>query len=128
MQILPSVGEELGPEVKKLHGVEVKDAQSLENPEVNVKVGAYYLFKLILKFGDVKNAIKAYNEGPTDIQRRLDRGKTMPRRYYRKILKNYRMIKDFLLERQEEQRRLALENERRRHVAPQNLKSQPSTP
>lgn len=96
MQILPAVGKELSPEVEKALGVAVGEPQDLYDPEVNVKVGTYHLFKLILRFGDVKTAIKAYNEGPTDIQRRLRRGKPMPRVYYERVLKNYRLLQDFL--------------------------------
>ena len=100
MQILPAVGKELSPEVERALGVEVGGPQDLYDPEVNVKVGTYHLFKLILRFSDVKTAIKAYNEGPSDIQRRLQRGKPMPRVYYARVLKNYRLLQDFLTRRE----------------------------
>jgi len=105
MQILPSLGEQLSEEVGRAHGIETLSAEDLLDPEVNVKVGSYYLMKLILRFGNVKNAIKAYNEGPSDIQRRLRRGKPMPQVYYEKIRKNYRLLKAFADERDAEYER-----------------------
>jgi soluble lytic murein transglycosylase len=95
MQIMPAVGRELSPEVEKAHGIEISSAKDLLDPEVNVKVGSYYLFKLILRFQDLKTAIRAYNEGPTDISKRIRRGKPMPQIYYGKIIRNYNLLKDF---------------------------------
>ncbi len=100
MQILPGLAEELSPEVEKAFGFGVEGPQALYDPEVNVKMGTYHLFKLILRFGDVKTAVKAYNEGPSDIQQRLQRGKPMPRVYYERVLKNYRLLQDFLARRE----------------------------
>jgi len=95
MQILPSLGRELSQEVEKTHGIEISSAKDLLDPEVNVKVGSYYLFKLILRFQDLKTAIRAYNEGPTDISKRIRRGKPMPQVYYSKIIDNYHLLREF---------------------------------
>jgi soluble lytic murein transglycosylase len=95
MQIMPAVGRELSPEVEKAHGIEISSAKDLLDPEVNVKVGSYYLFKLILRFQDLKTAIRAYNEGPTDISKRIRRGKPMPHIYYSKIINNYNLLREF---------------------------------
>ncbi len=95
MQILPSLGRELSQEVEKTHGIEIISAKDLLDPEVNVKVGSYYLFKLILRFQDLKTAIRAYNEGPTDISKRIRRGNPMPQVYYSKIIDNYHLLREF---------------------------------
>lgn len=95
MQIMPSVGRELSPEVEKAHGIEISSAKDLFDPQVNVKVGSYYLFKLILRFKDLKTAIRAYNEGPTDISRRIRRGTPLPQVYYGKIMRNYNLLREF---------------------------------
>jgi len=102
MQILPSVGEELLPEVGKTHGIEISSADELMDPDVNVKVGSYYLFKLILRFGDLKTAIRAYNEGPSDISRRLLRGRPMPQFYYQRVVQNYQVLKALISRKNED--------------------------
>jgi soluble lytic murein transglycosylase len=97
MQVMPSLGRALADEVGQAHGIQLAaSTQNLYDPETNVRMGSYYLFKLVLQFDDLKTAIKAYNEGPTDISRRLRKGKPMPQVYYRKFLKNYKKLQDFL--------------------------------
>lgn len=98
MQVMPFVGEELSPEVEKVLGVKMESLDDLYEPEVNVKVGTYHLFKMILRFNDVKTAIKAYHGGPTNIQRRILRGTPMPQVYYSKVMENYQMLREFLNE------------------------------
>jgi soluble lytic murein transglycosylase len=97
MQIMPAVGQALTPEMEKALDIE-SVTKDLYDPEINVRLGAYYLFKLVHRFEDVKMAIRAYNEGPTDIQKRLDRGRPLPRQYYSKVEKNYHMLLEFLEE------------------------------
>lgn len=100
MQILPQLGKELSPEVQRAHGIDLTGPQDLLDPEINIKVGTYHLFKLVLHFRDLKTAIKAYNEGATDIQRRMQEGSPLPRLYYARVLKNYRQLRQFLAQRE----------------------------
>ena len=102
MQILPSLGRELSPEVGKTHGIEMASNQDLLDPEINIKIGSYYLFKLILRFKDLKTAIKAYNEGPSDISHRIKRGKPMPQLYFRKIMRSYKKIQEYTEQRDQD--------------------------
>jgi soluble lytic murein transglycosylase len=44
----------------------------LENPEINVRYGAWYLHHLMLKYHDERLALAAYNAGPENVDRWLD--------------------------------------------------------
>ena len=82
MQILPSTGEE----VAHREGVEWRGAQTLFDPLVNVQLGVAYLKELASRYGDVPTALAAYNWGPGHIDRRLRRGRTLPKVYPRLVL------------------------------------------
>lgn len=68
MQLLPSTALELAREFK------LKDygAESLLNPDVNIKLGSVYLSRLIRSFGgNLPLALAAYNAGPGRMRRWL---------------------------------------------------------
>ena len=84
MQIRPATGKELATEVSiQWHGT-----SSLYNPETNIALGAYYLNKLYLHFGDLGLALEAYNHGPSRLKGYLKKG-YRPTRYSRKVFQNY---------------------------------------
>jgi len=82
MQILPSTGEELAAK----HGVAWYGPQTLFDPIANVQLGVAYLKELSDRFGNVSTALAAYNWGPGHIDRRLRRGRQLPRDYPRLVL------------------------------------------
>ena len=82
MQILPSTGEELAAK----HGVAWHGPQTLFDPIVNVQLGVAYLRALSDRFGNVSTALAAYNWGPGHIDRRIRRGRQLPRDYPRLVL------------------------------------------
>ena len=84
MQIRPATGKELAAEVS----VQWQGTLSLYNPETNIALGAYYLNKLYLHFGDLGLALEAYNHGPSRLKGYLKKG-YRPTRYSRKVFKNY---------------------------------------
>jgi len=84
MQIRPATGKELAAEVS----VQWQGTPSLYNPETNIALGAYYLNKLYLHFGDLGLALEAYNHGPSRLKGYLKKG-YRPTRYSRKVFKNY---------------------------------------
>ncbi len=88
MQLRPYVAEALAQEV----GIEWVDDTMIYDPEVNIRLGLYYLSRLILQFKDLKVAITAYNFGPTYIRERLREGKPLPVQYANKVLHNYRKL------------------------------------
>ena len=84
MQIRPSTGKYLASKVN----VEWNGSSSLYDPETNIVLGAYYLNKLFIDFGDLGLALEAYNHGPSRLKRYLKKG-YRPKRYSQKVFKNY---------------------------------------
>jgi len=84
MQIRPATGKELAAEVS----VQWQGTRSLYNPETNIALGAYYLNKLYLHFGDLGLALEAYNHGPSRLKGYLNKGHR-PKQYSQKVFRNY---------------------------------------
>jgi len=84
MQIRPATGRELAAEVR----VQWQGTPSLYDPETNITLGAYYLNKLFLRFGDLGLALEAYNHGPSRLKGYLKKG-YRPKRYSRQVFKKY---------------------------------------
>ena len=84
MQIRPATGKELAAEVR----VQWQGTPSLYDPETNIILGAYYLNKLFLRFGDLGLALEAYNHGPSRLKGYLKKGHR-PKRYSRQVFKKY---------------------------------------
>lgn len=69
MQLLPATGAELA---KDLRIKDYSSSDALLNPEINIKIGSYYLARLIRSFsGNVPLALAAYNAGQGRIRRWL---------------------------------------------------------
>lgn len=85
MQIRPATAKGLVDEVETVGD----EPLSLYDPEHNIALGAYYLSKLIRRFGDLKLALEAYNHGPSRLGRILRKGKR-PTRYSSKVLRLYK--------------------------------------
>jgi len=90
MQVKPSVGYDLA----KRRGLKWRGALSLFEPSFNIKLGALYLFELILKFKDVKKAIIAYNLGENALRLRIKSGGKLPTYFLAKVLKKYKELKE----------------------------------
>jgi len=88
MQIRPQTAVALAKETSR----EWKGKPTLFDPSVNIALGAYYLDKLIKRFGDLDLALEAYNHGPTRLSRYLRKGKR-PTRYSRRVISQYEMIR-----------------------------------
>ena len=84
MQIRPSTGKYLANEVN----IEWNGSSSLYDPKTNIILGAYYLNKLFIDFGDLGLALEAYNHGPTRLKRYLKKG-YRPKIYSQKVFKKY---------------------------------------
>ena len=87
MQIRPATGKELAAEVR----VQWQGTLSLYDPETNITLGAYYLNKLFLRFGDLGLALEAYNHGPSRLKGYLKKGHR-PKRYSRQVFKKYSFL------------------------------------
>jgi soluble lytic murein transglycosylase-like protein len=86
MQILPSTGEWLAPQV----GVTWRGPQMLFDPVVNVQLGVAYLRQLVDRYdGNLSAALAAYNWGPGHIDGRLRDGTPLPVDYKDLVLRAY---------------------------------------
>lgn len=88
MQIRPQTAVALAKETRR----EWKGKPTLFDPGVNIALGAYYLDKLIKRFGDLDLALEAYNHGPTKLSRYLRKGKK-PTKYSSRVISQYEMIR-----------------------------------
>ena len=62
------------------------------NPEINIALGAYYLNKLVIRFGELDLALEAYNHGPSRLKRYLGNG-YRPRLYSQKVFRHYSSLR-----------------------------------
>jgi len=88
MQLKPATAVALASETR----LKWKGTRTLFDPEKNIALGAYYLNKMVTRFGDLNLALEAYNHGPSRLRQYLRKG-YQPKRYSRKVLKNYRKIR-----------------------------------
>jgi len=88
MQIMPYVAKSLAQEL----GIEWSGDRTLFNPYLNIRIGIYYLSKLILDFKDIGVALTAYNYGPTYVKGLIERKESIPHDYYRKFITAYQTI------------------------------------
>lgn len=90
MQVVPFVGKDLA----ERSDVEWLGSSTLFQPEANIKLGTQHLFEQILKFGDVKKALVAYNVGETKLRSIIRRNQPIPKRYLNKVMRRYQMLKE----------------------------------
>lgn len=88
MQIRMNTGSFLAKEKNMVW----KGKATLYDPQINIRLGAYYLDKLIKRFGDPDLALEAYNRGPTKLARYLKRG-YRPINYSNKVIGHLRKIR-----------------------------------
>jgi hypothetical protein len=88
MQIMPCVAESIAQEI----GIEWSGDQTLFNPFLNIRMGSYYLSRLILDFNNMEIALTAYNYGPTYVKSLIERKERIPIQYYRRILTVYQNL------------------------------------
>ena len=87
MQIRPATGKAVAREIS----MKWKGKPTLYDPEANIALGAYYLNKMILRFGDLGLALEAYNHGPSQLSRYLRKG-YRPKRYSQKVFQKYNWL------------------------------------
>ncbi len=90
MQVIPYVGEDVATRA----GVDWAGTETLYEPEANIKVGTLHLFEQILKFGDVKKALVAYNMGETRLRSLMRKNQPLPKRYLNRVVEYYNMLKE----------------------------------
>lgn len=90
MQVKPSVAVE----VARRKGLEGQGNVSLFDPAYNIRVGSHHLFELILKYGDVRKGLVAYNMGETAMRDRLATDQKLPSQYVRKVMARYEELRE----------------------------------
>tara|TARA_Y100001960_G_scaffold75099_1_gene80039 strand:- start:906 stop:1577 length:672 start_codon:yes stop_codon:yes gene_type:complete len=88
MQLKPTTAVALASETS----LKWKGNRTLYDPEKNIALGAYYLNKMVVRFGNLNLALEAYNHGPSRLSKYLRKG-YHPQRYSRRVLKNYKKIR-----------------------------------
>jgi hypothetical protein len=89
MQLMPTTALEIAHEVK----IPYEGKSTLSQPDMNVRMGTYYLFKMMLQFKDVRLALVAYNCGPGFVEEMVRRGNKLPEEYVDRVMGNYEKIK-----------------------------------
>ncbi|VAX15495.1 hypothetical protein MNBD_NITROSPINAE03-553 [hydrothermal vent metagenome] len=92
MQIRPFVAQGLADELN----MSPDEAVRLVNIDVNVKIGSYYLAKMVKRFGNLSLALEAYNQGPTKLRDKLRKGALLNKRYTRKVFRSRNKLKAIL--------------------------------
>jgi len=90
MQVIPYVGEDVAIRA----GVDWTGTATLFEPEANIKLGTRHLFEQILKFGNVKRALVAYNMGETRLRSLMRKNRPLPKNYLNKVTERYNMLKE----------------------------------
>jgi soluble lytic murein transglycosylase len=80
-------------EIAREMGLELKERKSLHEPQLNIRMGTYYLVKMLRRFEDLELALTAYNIGPTALGRLMVSKLDIPQGYSRRVLKNYRQLR-----------------------------------
>ncbi|MHC4780209.1 MAG: lytic transglycosylase domain-containing protein [Planctomycetota bacterium] len=68
MQVMPGTAAAVCQEL----GLPSPSRSDLLDPEINIRIGTYYLSKMIRIFDDIHLALAAYNAGPTNVRRWMD--------------------------------------------------------
>ena len=90
MQILPGTGEALAKEM----GLAWQGEHQLLEPDLNIEMGAYYLGKLLNRFGgDPEAALEAYFQGPTRLAARRRTEPAAPMVYASRVLPYWEQLR-----------------------------------
>lgn len=98
MQLLPSTAAEMSNELR----MKWRGDKTLYDSQQNVRLGAYYLRKMMEAFDDMQTALIAYNAGPGTVMRYAKKGKSYTDIYAKRVNKNYKMLKDLFFDETEE--------------------------
>lgn len=86
MQIKLETAKKIG----RRFGLVIENEDDLMRPEVNVVVGSAYLIRLIGKYGNLREALVAYNLGHTAVDKLLEKNAPLPTSYYEGVIAKYK--------------------------------------
>ncbi len=90
MQLAPITGADVAPRA----GVVWSGTPTLMEPETNIKLGAYRLFELILKYKDLKEALVSYNMGESKMAGIIRENRPLPKQYFTRVMETYKNLKE----------------------------------
>lgn len=82
LQVMPFVAREMAGELN----ISLVDDDGLHDMETNLKIGSYYLAKMMRRYGDLTMALEAYNLGPAKLDTLLEEGR-LKKRFAKKTFK-----------------------------------------
>ncbi len=82
MQIMPDTGSYVANRL----GIDFQGVESLFDPQINVKLGIYYLSMLEQQFDDIEHALIAYNYGPQKFSELKSKFMDKKPNYLKKVL------------------------------------------
>ena len=71
-------------------GLIVESEEDLMRPDVNIVVGSAYLIRLIGKYGNLREALVAYNLGHSAVDKLLEKSAPLPTSYYEGVIAKYK--------------------------------------
>src|SRR5579863_3508086 len=86
MQIVPETGREIAENSR----ISWRGEDPLFDPFLNIRLGIQYLNALHQKFGNLRLALVAYNQGPGRVLHSLSHSEPIPMDYAEKVLTEYR--------------------------------------
>ncbi|MBF0634601.1 MAG: lytic transglycosylase domain-containing protein [Nitrospinae bacterium] len=82
LQVRPFVAREMAGELD----ISFPNDNGLHDMETNVKIGSYYLAKMMRRYGDLTMALEAYNLGPAKLDTLVEEGR-LKKRFTKRTLK-----------------------------------------
>lgn len=76
--------------VGKRIGTPIRVERELLRPDVNLLYGTAYLLQMVNRYGSLEKGLVAYNIGPGTLEQKMTARTRLPRRYYNRVLSNYR--------------------------------------
>lgn len=92
MQLRPFTANSIAQEVSDAYYTR---AESLKDSRLNIKLGIYYLSKMIARFDSLELALEAYNRGPSRLRRQLIRGHKIRHVYADRVMSSYRKFRQY---------------------------------
>ena len=89
MQLLPSTAASIAEDLK----IQWRGDRTLYDSQHNIRLGVYYLRKMMEVFDDMNTALTAYNAGPGYVINQTQQGKPYSDVYAKKVNENYRMLR-----------------------------------
>ena len=76
--------------VGKRIGTPIRVERELLRPDVNLLYGTAFLLQMVQRYGSLEKGLIAYNIGPGTLEQKMAARTRLPRRYYNRVLSNYR--------------------------------------